>query len=56
MLLQQGGRTAALRNLLTEEKKRGSEFEKLANALAALYPRETEERRLVEAMLLAMPK
>lgn len=56
MLLQQSGQTAALRSLLADEKRRGPDFERLANALAALYPRGTDERRLVEAMLLAMPK
>jgi putative DNA methylase len=56
MLLQAGGQTGALRTLLGEEKRRSPDFERLANALAALYPRGTEERRLVEAMLLAMPR
>ncbi|MEA3202088.1 MAG: putative methylase [Thermoplasmata archaeon] len=56
MLLQQSGQTAALRSLLADEKRRGPDFERLANALAALYPKGTDERRLVEAMLLAMPR
>jgi hypothetical protein len=56
MLLQSGGRTNALRTLLKSEKERGPEFERLANALSALYPRESEEKRLLDAMLLAMPR
>ena len=56
MLLQASGRTNALRALLTAEQERGAEFERLANALAALYPKGSEEKRLVEAMLLAVPR
>ena len=56
LLLQASGKTAALRALLEEEARRGPDFERLSNALAALYPPRSEERRLVEAMLLAMPK
>jgi len=32
------------------------EFLKLANALSALYPEESEGERLLGAMLLAMPR
>jgi hypothetical protein len=39
-----------------EEVPRGQDFLRLANALSALYPRDSEEKRLVDAMLLAMPK
>jgi hypothetical protein len=56
MLLQAGGRTNALRTMLEGEKHRGSDFLRLANALSALYPRESEEKRLLDAMLLAMPR
>jgi hypothetical protein len=28
----------------------------LANALSALYPKDSEEKRLLDAMLLAMPR
>jgi hypothetical protein len=56
MLLQRGGQAAALRNLLAAEQDRGPEFLRLANALSALYPRESEEKRLLDAMLLAVPK
>jgi hypothetical protein len=56
MLLQRQGRTNALRSLLVSEIQRGSDFSRLANALSALYPKATEEKRLLDAMLLAMPR
>jgi putative DNA methylase len=56
MLLQQSGRTTALRNLLKAEVERGPEFMRLANALSALYPRSSAEKRLLDAMLLAAPR
>jgi hypothetical protein len=56
MLLQAGGKTNALRALLKSEQERGQDFLRLANALSALYPTGSEEKRLLEAMLLAMPK
>ncbi len=56
MLLQKSGRTNALRALLEAEQERGPNFVRLANALSALYPRESEEKRLVDAMLLAVPR
>ncbi len=56
MLLQAGGRANALRALLKAEQQRGPEFLRLANALPALYPKGTEERRLVEAMVQAVPR
>jgi putative DNA methylase len=56
MLLQGGGRTNALRSLLKAEQERGSDFLRLANALSALYPRGSEEKRLLDAMLLAAPR
>ncbi len=56
MLLQASGQATALRNLLTAEQDRGPEFLRLANALSALYPRESEEKRLLDAMLLAVPR
>lgn len=56
MLLQASGQTAALRALLQEEKQRGPHFFRLANALSALYPRDSEEKRLLDAMLLAVPR
>jgi hypothetical protein len=56
MLLQKGGRTNALRALLQAEQERGPTFLRLANALSGLYPKASEEKRLVDAMLLAYPK
>ena len=56
MLLQRGGQANALRRLLSAEEDRGPEFLRLANALSALYPRESEEKRLLDAMLLAVPR
>ena len=56
MLLQASGRSQALRNLLRAEQERGPDFLRLANALTALYPRGSEEKRLLDAMLLAVPR
>ena len=56
MLLQAGGQTNALHALVRAERERGPDFMRLSNALSALYPRGTEEKRLVDAMLLAAPK
>jgi hypothetical protein len=56
MLLQAGGRTNALRALLEAEAERGPDFLRLANALSALYPKGSEEKRLLDAMLLAVPR
>jgi adenine-specific DNA methylase len=56
MLLQAGGRANALRALLRAEQERGSDFLRLANALSALYPKDSEEKRLLDAMLLAVPR
>ena len=56
MLFQSRGHANALRALIKAEQERGSDFLRLANALSALYPTGTEERRLLEAMLLAVPK
>ncbi|MCP9446719.1 MAG: DUF1156 domain-containing protein [Nitrospira sp.] len=56
MLLQAGGHASALRTLLKAEQERGPEFLRLANALSALYPKGSEEKRLLDAMLLAVPR
>ena len=55
MLLQAWGRTHPLRNLLKAEQDGDRNFFGLANALATLYPAYSEEKRLIEAMLLATP-
>jgi hypothetical protein len=56
MLLQASGRTNALRALIKAEQDRGPDFLRLANALSALYPKGSEEKRLLDAMLLAVPR
>jgi hypothetical protein len=56
MLLQASGRTNALRALLEAEIQRGPDLLRLANALSALYPKDSEEKRLLDAMLLAVPR
>ena len=55
MLLQRGGHANALRALIRAEQDRGPEFLRLANALSALYPRGSDEKRLLDGMLLAVP-
>jgi adenine-specific DNA methylase len=56
MLLQASGRANALRALIKAEQERGPDFLRLANALSALYPKNSEEKRLIDAMLLAVPR
>jgi len=56
MLLQRSGQTNGLRALLKEEMQRGPDFLRLANALSRLYPKDSDEKRLLDAMLLAIPK
>jgi hypothetical protein len=56
MLLQNGGSTNALRTLINSEQERGPDFLRLANALSALYPPESEEKRLLDAMLITVPR
>jgi len=53
MMLQSAGQTVALREFLAEEMGRGPRFLRLANALSALYPKDGEEKRLLDAVLLA---
>ena len=54
MLYQARGATYALGSLIQAEKGRGPQFLRLANALSALYPRGSEEKRLLDAMLVAI--
>lgn len=56
VLFQDSGATNALRTLLQSEVERGPDFLRLANALSALYPADSEEKRLLDAMLLAIPR
>ena len=55
MLLQASGQTNALHALVRAERERGPDFMRLSNALSGLYLRGSEEKRLVDAMLLAAP-
>lgn len=56
MLLRADGRINALCTLLKAEKERGPDLLRLANALSALYPENSEEKRLLDAMLPAFPR
>lgn len=56
MLLQASGQSGALRALLEEERDRSPDFFRLANALSALYPKTSEEKRLIDAVLAAVPR
>ena len=56
MLLQASGYANALRRLVSAEQERGPDFLRLANALSALYPRGSREKRVLDAMLLTVPK
>lgn len=56
MLLQAGGNANALRKLIAAEQERAPDFLRLSNALSALYPRGSREKRLLDAMLLAVPR
>jgi hypothetical protein len=49
-------RTYFTRAVVLAEQQRGPDFLRLANALSALYPRDSEEKRLLDAMLLAAPR
>jgi adenine-specific DNA methylase/REP element-mobilizing transposase RayT len=54
MLLQAGGQATALRAMLEAETQRSPDFLRLANALSALYPKDSEEKRLLDAMLVGV--
>jgi putative DNA methylase len=56
MLLQSADKSNALRTMLKAETDRAPDFLRLANALSALYPKDSEEKRLLDAMLLAAPR
>ncbi len=56
MLLQAGGQANALRALISAEQEKGPHFLRLANALSALYPKDSEEKRLLDALILAVPR
>jgi hypothetical protein len=50
MLLFGSGQTSMLRQLLSQERQSGRRFERLALALTALYPANTQERRWLESV------
>ena len=56
MLLQAAGKSNALRALLKAEVDRSPDFLRLANALSALYPPGSDEKRLIDAMFYAVPR
>ncbi len=56
MLFQSSGHANALRTLIAAEQDRGPDFLRLANALSALYPQGSQEKRLLDAMLLTVPR
>ena len=56
MLFQSSGHANALRELIGAEQERGPDFLRLSNALSALYPKGSNEKRLLDAMLLAVPR
>ncbi|MEW6263437.1 MAG: hypothetical protein AB1641_10205 [Thermodesulfobacteriota bacterium] len=56
MLLQAGGQYYAHRAIIKSEQEHGPDFLRLANALSVLYPWGSEEKRLVDAMLLAISR
>ena len=49
-------RHCIMRDSVRAEQERGPDFLRLANALSALYPKGSEEKRLLDAMLLAVPR
>ena len=53
MLFQAEGHAVQLRALIRAERERGPDFMRLANALSALYPPGSRDKRLLDAMLLA---
>ena len=55
MLLQTAGQSATLREFLADEIRRAPQFLRLANALSALYPEGSDEERVIDAVLLAVP-
>ena len=54
MPLQVGGHANASRTLTGAEQGRGPDFLRLANAFSALYPRPSQGKRLLDAMLLCV--
>ena len=55
MLYQMNGDSIALKSLLRQESERGPNFIRLGNALSTLYPRNSREKRVLDAVLLIFP-
>lgn len=55
MLLHAAGRQGDVEAILRAEHQRGPDFRRLATALAGLYPRDSDEYRLITALLAALP-
>lgn len=51
-----GTRALPVNEVVRRVQQRGPDFLRLANALSALYPRGSDEKRLLDAMLLAAPR
>ncbi len=51
-----GGNPLDWRPRMVPRQQRGPDFLRLANGPSALYPKGSEERRLLDAMLLAAPR
>ena len=48
--------TNVLRTLITSEQDRGPDFNQLAHALSALFPRSGQEDRVLDTMLPGVPR
>lgn len=53
---EQQFREGNIQVLVATEQERGPNFLRLANALSALYPRGNHEKRVLDAMLLAVSR
>lgn len=53
MLLWKHGELATCRAVIAHENRRGPGFLKLANLLTPLYPAGSDDRRMIEGLLLA---
>jgi putative DNA methylase len=56
MLLQAGGQANSPRAFIKAKQEHSPDFVRLANALSALYPSGSEEKRPLDVMLLAVPR
>lgn len=56
MYLPSNGHVTGLRVLVTAEQDRNPDFLWLSNSFSALYLRGSQEKRLLQGMLLAVPR